>query len=133
MQFINDDEFQIHKQFLPLGVMRQNARVQHVGIGDNNVPLPANGLARVVGGVAIVGEGFDVGLQVGDQAVRFMHLVLRQRFGGKKIQRAGFRFIENTLQYRQVVAQRFAAGRRRHEHDILTIADEAHGLRLMFI
>ena len=64
-------------------MVRQNACVQHVGIGDDNVSLPADGLARFVRRVAVVGECFDVGCEIGNQAVRFMHLILSQRLGRK--------------------------------------------------
>ncbi len=81
MQFINDNVFEIDEEFLPFGVMRQNAGMQHVGIGDDYMPLFADGLTRIVRRIAIIGESFNVGLQVGNQAVNLVHLVLRQRFG----------------------------------------------------
>ena len=133
MQFVNHNVFKVYKELLPLGVMGQNARMQHVRIGDDDMPLPANRLACIIGGIAVVGEGFDVSLQFGDQAVGFMHLVLGQRLGGKKIKGPCFRLIENALQDRQIVAQRFAAGRGGHQNDILAVPDKAHGLGLMLI
>ncbi len=131
MQLVDDNVFEVHKKLLPFGVVRQNARMQHVGIGHHDMPLAADGPARVIGRVSVVGEGFDVGLQVGNEAVRLVHLVLRERLGGKQIQRARLRFVEDALHHRQVVAKRLAAGRGRDEHHVLTITDEAHGLGLM--
>jgi len=133
MQFVDHDVFEVDKKLLPLGVVRQNARVQHVGIGDDNVPLPADGPARVIGCIAVISEGFDVGLQIRNQTVGFVHLVLRQRLGGKQIKRARFRLVQNALQHRQVIAKRFAAGRGCNQHNIPAAADKAHGLRLMLV
>ena len=54
VQFVNDDEFQVAKEFVPVGVMRQDARVEHVGIGEQEVGgLPDFG-AGGGGGVAVV-------------------------------------------------------------------------------
>ena len=54
VQFVNHDEFQITEEFVPVGVMRQDARVEHVGIGEED----AGGLAdlRAAGGgrIAVV-------------------------------------------------------------------------------
>ena len=63
--------------------------------------------------------------------MNFVHLILRQRLGGKKIQRARFRLLQNTLEHRQIVTKRFAAGGGRDQHDILAVADKADSLRLM--
>ena len=53
------------------------------------------------------------------QIVQFSELVLRQRFGGKQIQRAGIRVFDNCVQDRQVVAQRLTGSRRRDDDHIL--------------
>ncbi len=131
VQFIDHDVFEVHEKLLPLGVVRQNAGMQHVRIGDDDVALPADGPTRVVGRVSVVGKGFDIGLQICNQAVGFVHLVLCQRLGGKHIQSPRFRLVENTLQHRQIVAKRLTAGSRRHQHDILSVADKTHRLSLM--
>ena len=57
--------------------------MQHVGIGDNYVPLLADGLTGIVRGIAVIGKGFDVGLQIGNQAVDLVHLILSQRLSRK--------------------------------------------------
>ena len=47
---------------------------------------------------------------VADQFEQSFELVLRQRLGGKQIERAGVRIGERRFQNRQVVAERLAAG-----------------------
>ena len=107
--------------------------MQHIGIGDDDMPLPADGLARVVRRVAVVSKGFNIGLQIGNQRVYFMHLILRQRLCRKKVEGARFGFVENALQDGQIIAKRLAAGCRCYQDNILTVADEANGLCLMRI
>ena len=59
VQFVDDDVAQVFEQLGPLGVMRQDAAVQHVGIGEDDVGALADGAAGVLRSVAIVGEGAD--------------------------------------------------------------------------
>ncbi len=85
MQLVNHDVPEVRKELLPFRMMRQNARMQHIRIGDHNMPLPADRLPRIVGCVTVVGKSFDVGAQLRDQAVRLVHLILRQRFGRENV------------------------------------------------
>ncbi len=56
VQFVEDNVAQIFKQALPARVVRQNPRVQHVGIRKHNVAALADGLARIGGRIAVVGK-----------------------------------------------------------------------------
>ena len=112
-------------------MMRQNSGMQHIGIGNYDMSLLPYGLARLVRCVAVIGERFDVGLQIRNETVNFMHLILSQSLCGKQIQRARFGLIQNTLQHRQIVAKRLPAGCGSDEYDILTVADKTNCLSLM--
>ncbi len=88
MQFIQHDVPQILKHPRPLRVVRQDSRVQHVRIRHDHMPALANGLARVARRVAIVRKDAKAIVQSGSQIVQLGQLILRQRLGGEKIQRA---------------------------------------------
>ena len=68
VQLIDHDIAQILESLGPLGVVRQNARVQHVGIGQHHVgPLPDRP-AGVLRSVAVVGERADAGAHASSAA-----------------------------------------------------------------
>ena len=62
MQLVDDDVAQVLEALRPLGVMRQDAAVQHVGIGQHDVGALADRLAGILRRVAVVGERPDVGI-----------------------------------------------------------------------
>ena len=109
VQFVDHDVAQIFKQASPARVMREDAGVQHVRIGKDDVALLANGFARVAGRVAIIGEHAEAIVEALIQIVELGELILRQGFGGKKIERAGVGVGENGVEDGQVVAKSFAA------------------------
>ena len=104
VKFIDDHVLQIGKKLLPFRVMRQDSRVQHVGIGDDNIPLLADGLTGIVRCVAVVCECLYVGLEFPDETVDLCHLIVGQGFCGEKINGPGFRLLDDPLQYGDVVA-----------------------------
>src|SRR6185369_10781783 len=60
MGFINDDELQVGEEVVPVGMMRQDAGVQHIWIGEHNACVLANGWAVLCGSIAIVNGGWEV-------------------------------------------------------------------------
>ncbi len=62
--------------------MRQNALVQHIGIGDNNMPGAANGLAGGYRRITVEGVGFNVNVEDRNQVVQFIVLILGEILGG---------------------------------------------------
>ena len=116
MQLVNNDVAQVLERLGPLGVVRQNAGVQHVGIGKHHVGAFADGAAGVLRRVPVVGEGAEFGTHGVDGALEFGELVLGQRLGGEQIQRASAGIGNQALEHRQVVAQRLAGGGGRHYH-----------------
>ena len=56
---VQDDEAQPLEKLGPLSVMRQDARVEHVGIGDQDTRRTAYLRPRGRRGVTVVGRGRD--------------------------------------------------------------------------
>jgi hypothetical protein len=64
VQLVDDDILQIREQPRPRGVVRHDARMKHVRVGEQKSgPLP-RGAARVDGGVAVIGDGANTELGV---------------------------------------------------------------------
>ena len=122
VQLVDDDEAQVLEELRPARMMRQDPRVQHVGIAEHDVRLAADRAPRVRRRVAVVGEDADLELAVARdelrQRVQLRELILRQRLGRKEIQRARRRILQDRVQHRRVVAERLARRRRRNRDDI---------------
>ena len=119
VQFVQHDVAQIFEEAHPFGVVRQNAGVQHVRVGENHVAALANGFARVAGRVAVIGEDAEAVIETRSEIVQFGELVLRQRLGGKEIQRARVGIFKHGVQHGQVVAKRLARSSGRNDNEIL--------------
>ena len=108
MHLVDDHIAQVAQETRPLGVLRQDAGVQHVGIRQDEVRLAAQFLARARRRVAIVDAGVQHGpeLQSGLRQTReALQLILRQRLGGEQVERGRARLLEQALECRQVEAQ----------------------------
>jgi hypothetical protein len=103
------------------------------GIGEHDVGALADGLAGVLGRIAIVGECADLGAHLVDGGLQFVELIFGQGFGGEKIHGAGAGIGEQQVQDGQVVAQRLAAGGGRDDHHVLALFDRLEGLGLVGI
>ena len=90
-------------------------------------------LRASAGRVAVVGENAEAVVQARGQVVQFGELILRQRLGGKEIQRARVRIFEHRVQDRQVVAKRFSRGRGRHHHDVAPVSNGLRGQGLVAV
>jgi hypothetical protein len=114
----------------PLGVMRQNALMQHVRIADHDIATGAHRFARITRRIAVKGKGTHPERTGLIQRRQLRHLVLRQRLGGEHVQCLGL-VTQGGLQYRQVVAQCFARCRRRHDHRMPACLHRFPGRRLV--
>jgi hypothetical protein len=115
--------------------MRQDAGVQHVGVGQHEARLLADGGTVLLRRVAIVNGSGQV-RRLGDgeaEAFQRVELVLGQGLGGEEIQRARLRIFRQRRQDGQVVGQGLAAGRARGENDVSAAAGMGPGLGLMRI
>ena len=133
VELVDHHVLEVREELLPLGVVGEDPGVEHVGVRDDDVPLPADRLAGVVGGVPVVGVGLDVGLHLADQAVDLVHLVLGEGLGRKKVEGAGLGLFEDLLEDREVVAEGLPARRRGDEDDALPLPDQVHRLRLVAV
>ena len=133
MDFIDDDVLQVFKQLDPLGVMGQNAAVEHIGIGDHHMARLPDGPPGRRRGVAVVGEGFDIHAQQLNDLVELAHLIGGQGLGGEKIESTGVGVLQYGREHRQIVAHGLAAGRGRDHHDVLAPGRRLDGLGLMGI
>ena len=131
VQFVDDDVAQIFEQARPAGVVRKDAGVQHVGIGQHDVGFFADGFAGVAGCVAVVGEDAEAIVEALVQIVEFGELVLRERLGGKEIEGAGVGVFEDRVQDRQVVAEGLAGGGGRDDDDVFSGVGEFGGCGLV--
>ncbi len=122
VQLVDDDEAQVLEEFGPPRVVRQDARVQHVGIAEHDVRARADGPARVLRRIAVVGEDADVVRPFGaDQLrelVQFRQLILRERFRREQVQRARRGVLQDAADDGRVVAERLPRCRRRDDHDV---------------
>ncbi len=114
-------------------MVRQDAAVQHVGIGQHDVGALADGAAGILRRVAIVGERADLGAHRVHRRLEFVQLILGQRLGGKQVKGAGVGIFNQALENRQVVAKRLAAGSRSDHHDVLAFQAQLERLRLVRI
>ena len=121
VQLVDDDVAEVLEELGPLRVVRQHARVQHVGIGQDDVRAPADGAARVLRRVAVVGEHADLDVRRARdllrQPVEFGELVLRQGLRRKQVQGPRGGIGQDPVHHGDVVAERLPRrGRRRHHH-----------------
>ncbi len=95
VRFVDDDVFQVGEEIGPVGVMRQDAGVEHVGVGEDDARTGTD-LGAVGGGRVAVVDGWDERLAVwcqavqgGEEVAEAGELVLGQRLGGEDVERAG--------------------------------------------
>src|SRR6266481_4463104 len=85
VQFVENDVAEIFKKARPASVMREDAGVQHVRIGQDNVALFANGSAGVGGRIAVVSVNPEAIVETLVEVVQFRELILRQCFCWEKV------------------------------------------------
>ncbi len=130
VHLVDHDVLEVLEELRPLGVMRQDRLVQHVGVADDDVATRAHRLARIAGRIAIEGIRAHAEIARLVQRQQLGDLILRQRLGRKKIQRLALA-VGYRLQHRQVVAQRLARGGRCHHHEMPPLLGMRPGLGLM--
>ena len=131
VEFVQDDVAEVLEKLDPLGVVGQDARVEHVGVRDHHVSRRADLGPGAGGGVTVVGEAGDVGLHRFREGVQFSQLVLAQGLGGEEVERPGRGVFEDGLHHRDVVAGGLAAGRRRDDDHVPALHGGADGFGLV--
>ena len=107
MQFVDDDITQVLEQLRPPRVVRQDAGVQHVGIGQHQMCPPSHRAPRVLRGVAVVGVGANRHMlfELGGEPEQLGQLILRQRLGREEIERARRVVLQDVAEHGPVVAK----------------------------
>ena len=85
VELVDDDVAEILEEVHPLGVMRQDSRVEHVGIGQHQVGACAHRAPRVLRRVAVISVHAHVGQRLG-QRRQLGQLILGQRLGREQIE-----------------------------------------------
>ena len=125
VRLVDDHKTQVVEEFDPAGVVRQQTDVQHIRVAEQQAGLAAHRRAGVGGRIAVVDAQRRSGkprfgrAERMQQAAQSSCLVLRQRFGRKKVERPGLGVAQQAVEHRQVVAQRLTAGGAGDDHDIL--------------
>ena len=130
VQLVDDHVAEVLEQLRPPRMVRQDARMHHVRIAQNQMRARANRPPGVLRRVAIVGE--DANLRTSPapaetrprvrdgfgHCVQFGELILRERLGWKQIQGAARGILQDRIQHGRVVAERLARRRRRDHHHV---------------
>ncbi len=131
VHLVDHDVFEARKEGYPLGVVRQDAGVEHVRIADDDASRGARHGAQRGWRIAVV--GLDLHRQAAAQGdlVQLGLLVLGKGLGREQIERPRGGIIEERLDHGEVVAERLARRRRRDDHDIAAPAYQAVALGLV--
>jgi hypothetical protein len=85
MEFINHHKFQILEKVHPLRVVGKDSCMEHVRVGDHNIPAGPDGLTGILRSISIIGERSDRFFDSLDEILEFNHLVLGESLGGKEV------------------------------------------------
>ena len=133
VDLVDHHEAQSAQQTGPAVVIGQNAQVNHLRVGQQDVGrVVTDFLAPVTRGVAVVDLGPQVGIrQMGGHGSQRFELVLGQRFQGVDEQGAGARVLTDGLDHRQGVGQGLAGGGPGRGHGVNTGTHPVDDLGLM--
>ena len=131
VELVDDDVLEVLEQLDPLGVVRQDPGVEHVGVRQDDVAAGPDGPAGVLGRVAVVGEDADLLRQPPVDVVELGLLVLGQGLGREEVQGPRRRVLHDGVEDRQVVAERLARRGRRHDDDVLALLERLPGRALV--
>ena len=125
VELVDDHERQPLEESSPGRVVGEDARVQHVGRGDQHVRrVVAQLLSRGGGCVAVVDRRANARAGQSERAGVFLEalaLILLERFQREQIEGARLGVCERAPQHRQVVDERLAARGRGCEHHVATV------------
>ncbi len=137
VQLVDHDKAQIFEQLRPLGVVRQDPGMQHVGVAEHHMSAAADGTTGVRRRIAVVGVDTDL------EARRFANgcrervqlgeLILGQCFGRKQVKGATRRIVQDRIQDRSVVAQRLSRCGRGRDNNVAPVERVGHHLGLMCV
>ena len=114
VQLVDDDVPQPHEEGGPTPVVRQDADVQHVRVGQHDVGVTADPCPHVRIRVAVVGGGHDPGRLERGQAAE---LVLREGLRGEQEQRGTRRIAGGRFRNGKLVAEGLPRRRARRQRE----------------
>ncbi len=112
-------------------MVRQDRRVEHVGVRDDDLPGGAHGRADGCRRVAVVGGRDDREVRRCRELPELGHLVLTERLRREQEQRPRRRILRDRLEGRKRVAERLPRRRGRHDDNILASVDRLDRLGLV--
>jgi hypothetical protein len=136
VELVDDDVAQRREEAAPARVVRQDAGVEHVRVGDEEVGAVAELAARGRGRVAVVDAGRDARghrRREREEPVQVAELVLAQRLGGVEEERGAATLVVEALEHRQQEAVRLAGGGGRDGDDVLAGAGSLDELGLVAV
>ena len=137
VQLVDDDVAEVLEQLGPARMVRQDPRVQHVGIAQHDMRAAANGFAGILRCIAVVGEHADlrnlIARQPLGQTVQLGELILRERLRRKQIQGPRGRIPDDGVEHGDVVAERLAGGGGSGDHHVAARERMLDGDRLVGI
>ena len=133
VRLVDDDETELLEELEPLRVVGQDGRAQHVRVGDHHLAGLADdgpdGRRRVT---VVDGRG-EVHLRQRREVAELRQLVLAQSLGGKEVERPSGAVVGDGLQDGEVVAERLAGGRGRHDGHVAALSQRLDGLSLVAV
>ena len=85
VQLVDNNIFQVFKELHPFSVVRKNPRMEHVRIGENNVPSCPDGLACILRRVSVICEKPHLFGKLLDGLIQLGLLILGEGFCGEQI------------------------------------------------
>ena len=125
---VDHDVLEVPEVGRPVGVPRQDAAVQHVGVREHEAPVPPHPVALLARGVAVVRRRLD-GHEV--ERADGPELVGREGLGGGEVQHARAVVGDQVGQRGQQVGQRLPAGGPRRDDDRRAAVRELGRLHLV--
>jgi hypothetical protein len=108
VQLVDDDVLQVGKEPRPPRVVRHDARVQHVWVGEQDPRALPRRPSRIVGRVTIVRDRPNTQIGVAHHAAQRFFLIARQSLGRKQVKGRGGRVRSEGLEDRQIVTKALA-------------------------
>ena len=128
---VDGDHLEVGQHVGPLAMLRQDAGVEDVGVGEKGVALPPQLRPVDHRRVAVEGGGEEVrARRVGERAQR-RELVVCEGLGREEEERARVRVGAHRRHERQHVGERLAGGGRRAHADVAAAAHRRERLRLV--
>ena len=130
---VDNDVAQLLEELEPLRVMGQDRGMEHVRVGDHDLPGRADGRANRRRRITVVDSRRDLDLGSRGQLPEAGQLVLAERLRREEVERAGGRILCHGLKHRQVVAQRLARRGGCDHHDVVSASESRQRVRLMAV